>query len=79
MITLAWNNNPTKVNSLDKFLPALQVMLEGYSKSDPPTRKMLLVKSDVPELLVEMVYGKDGTTHSKAIGDLVLITFYYLL
>jgi hypothetical protein len=79
MIALARNNNPTKVNSLDKFLPALQVILDGYSKSDPPTQKMLPVKSDVPKLLVEIGYGKDGMTHSNAIGDLVLIAFHYLL
>jgi hypothetical protein len=79
MIAMARNNNPTEVNGLDKFLPALQVMLDGYSKSDTPTRKMLPVKLDIPKLLVEIGHGKDGTMHSKAIGDLVLIAFYYLL
>jgi hypothetical protein len=54
-------------------------MLEGYSKADPPTRKMLPVEADVPELLVEMGYGKDGTIQTQAIGDLSLIAFYYLL
>jgi hypothetical protein len=78
-IALARNNNPTKVNGSDKFLPSLQVMLEGYSKVDPPTRKMLTVEVDVPELLVEIRYGKEGTIHTQAIGDLALIAFYYLL
>jgi hypothetical protein len=54
-------------------------MLEGYSKADPPTRKMLPVEADVPKLLVEMGYGKEGTIHTQAIGDLSLIAFYYLL
>ena len=63
----------------EKFLPALQVMLDGYSKADPPTRKMLPVEADVPELLVKMGYGKDGTIHTQASGDLALIAFYYLL
>jgi hypothetical protein len=40
---------------------------------------MLPVESDVPKLLVEMGYGKSATTHSKAIGDLALIAFYYVL
>jgi hypothetical protein len=57
MITLARNDNPTKVNGSDKFLLALQVMLDGYSKADPPTQKMLPVKADVTKLLVEMGYG----------------------
>jgi hypothetical protein len=54
-------------------------MLEGYSKVDPPTRKMLLVEADVPELLVGMGYGKESTIHTQAIRDLALIAFYYLL
>ncbi len=54
-------------------------MLDGYSKSDPPTRKMLPVKADVPKLLVEMGYGKGGSIHAQAIGDLAMIAFYYLL
>jgi hypothetical protein len=78
-IALAYNNNPTKVNGSDKFLLALQVMIEGYYKQDPPTKKMLLVKADVPELLVEMGYGKSGSPNAYAIGDLLLIAFYYLL
>jgi hypothetical protein len=40
---------------------------------------MLPVESDVPELLVEMGYGKSGTAHTRAMGDLSLIAFYYLL
>jgi hypothetical protein len=53
-------------------------MLEGYSKADPPTKKMLPVEADVPKLLVKMEYGKEGTIHTQAIGDLSLIAFYYL-
>ena len=78
-ITLACNHNSTKVPGSEKFLPALQVMLDGYSKLDPPTGKMLPIEEDVPDLLVEMGYGKRGTAHAKAIGDLSMITFYYLL
>ncbi len=78
-IASARNDNPTKVNSSDKFLPALQVMLNGYSKLDPPTRNMLPVEADVPNLLEEMGCGKGGSTHTQAIGDLAMIAFYYLL
>jgi hypothetical protein len=76
---LACNNNPTKVEGSDKFIPALQVMIEGYNKQDPPTKKMLPVEANVPELLVEMGCGKSGSPHAQAIGDLLLILFYYLL
>ncbi len=54
-------------------------MIEGYSKQDPPTKKMLPDKAKVPELLVEMGYGKSGSPHAQAIGDLSLIAFYNLL
>ena len=78
-ISMAIGNNPTKLLGSDKFLPALQIMLEGYEKEDPPTRKMLPIETDVPQLLVEMGYGTSGTAHMQAIGDLALIAFYYLL
>ncbi len=78
-IALARNVNPTKVTGSEKILPAIQVMLDGYNKTDPPTRKMLPVESDVPELMVDLGYGKNRSAHSQAIGDLALIAFYYLL
>jgi hypothetical protein len=78
-ISLAIEHNPTKFIGSDKFLPALQVMIDGFAKEDPPTHKMLPVESDVPELLVEMGYSKSGTAHTRAVGDLSLIAFYYLL
>ncbi len=71
--------NPTKVIGSEKFLPALQVMIDGYAKEDPPTRKMLPFETDVPELLVEMGYSSLGTTHTQTVGDLSMIAFYYLL
>ena len=54
-------------------------MIEGYAKDDAPTRKMLPLETDVPELLIEMGYSKSGTAHTQAVGDLTLIAFYYLL
>ncbi len=38
-IALACNENPTKILGFKKFLPALQIMLDGYTKADPPTQK----------------------------------------
>ena len=78
-ISMAVGNNPAKILGSDKFLPALQIMIEGYEKADPPTRKMLPIDSDVPELLIEMGYSTSGTAHTQAVGDLTLIAFYYLL
>jgi len=41
MIVLACNKNPTKVLGSEKFLPALQIMIDGYTKADPPTQKKI--------------------------------------
>jgi hypothetical protein len=76
---MAIGDNPTKVLGSEKFLPALQIMVEGYTKDDPPTRKMLPIESDVPELLVDLGYSTSGTSHTQTVGDLTLIAFYYLL
>jgi hypothetical protein len=63
----------------EKFLPAIQVMIDGYTKADPPTKKILPVEADVLELMVKMGYGKDGSIKAQAVGDLAPIAFYYLL
>jgi hypothetical protein len=41
--------------------------------------KKLPIEADVPELLFDMGYGPNGSTLGQAVGDLSLITFYYLL
>ncbi len=79
MIALACSDNPTKVIRLKKFLPAIQVMIDGYTKADLPTKKMLPVEANVPELIVEVGYGKEGSIKAQVVGDLALIVFYYLL
>jgi hypothetical protein len=63
----------------EKILPAIQAMIDGYTKADPPTKKMLPVEANVPELMVEMGYGKEGSIKAQEVGDLTLIAFYYLL
>jgi hypothetical protein len=63
----------------ERLLPRLSQILDGWRKEDPPTTKQLPVEADVPELLAEN--GRDGnaTELDRAIGDLTLIAFYYLL
>jgi hypothetical protein len=62
-IALACKENSTKVIGSDNFLPTIQTMLDGYTKADPPTKKMLLVEVNVPETLINMGYGKLGKVH----------------
>ncbi len=54
-------------------------MLDGWSKADPPTQKQLPVEADVPEYIAALGQLPEATPLDKAIGDLVLIAFYYLL
>jgi hypothetical protein len=78
-IALACNENPAKVLGSKKILPALQIMIDGYTKANPLTQKKLHVEADVPQLLIEMGYGKSGSIQAQAVGDLSLVAFYYLL
>ena len=54
-------------------------MLDGWRKQDPPTMKKLPVEADVPELLSTIGSAPHANELDKAIGDLSLIAFYYLL
>ena len=63
----------------DKLLPRLQQTYDGWRKEDPPTTKMLPVESDVPEWLVAEGHKQGATELDRAVGDLTMIAFYYLL
>ena len=78
-ISLACEVNPTKISGSDKLLPRLQQTYDGWRKEDPPTTKMLPVESDVPEWLVERGRERGSTELDRAVGDLVMVAFYYLL
>ena len=57
----------------------MQQTYDGWRKEDLPTTKMLPVESDVPEWMVDL--GQEGlaTELDQAVGDLVMVAFYYLL
>jgi hypothetical protein len=78
-IPLACGDNPTKVMGCDKLLPRLSQIYDGWRKEDPPTTKQLPVEADVPKLLAERGLVSTATSLDRAIGDLSLIAFYYLL
>ena len=54
-------------------------MLDGFRKADPPTTKQLPVEADVPEFLVQLGLSPEARELDRAIGDLTMIAFYYLL
>ncbi len=76
---MATNTNPTKIVGSDKLLPHLQQMLDGFCKADPPTTKQLPVDADIPEYLVKLGRDPEARELDRAIGDLTMIAFYYLL
>jgi hypothetical protein len=78
-IALAHGNNPRKLEGSNRFIPQLQQVLDGYRKEDPVLLKKLPVEADVPEFLVDTGYASEGSNLNKAIGDLSLIAYYYLL
>ena len=78
-IALECEGNPLKLRGSDKILPRLQQMIDGWEKSDPATVKMLPVEANILEHIACMATLTSATALDKAIGDLVLITFYYLL
>ncbi len=56
-IALAYNLNPTKAVTSDKFAPRLQQMMDSMRKDNPHTKKKLPVEVDVPEFLFKLGTG----------------------
>jgi hypothetical protein len=54
-------------------------MYDGWRKEDPPTNKQLPIEADVPELLADRGRRASATERDRAVGDLTLVAFYYLL
>lgn len=78
-IALAHEVNPVKTRDSKDLVPRLSEMLSGFRKEDPATMKKMPVEADVPELLVKMGNECTATELTKAVGDLALMAFYYLL
>ena len=78
-IALACGENPTKLEWSDKCLPRLQQMYDRWRKEDPATNKQLPIEADVPELLADRGRRASTTERDRAVGDLTLVAFYYLL
>ena len=78
-IALARGTNPTKLEGTDKFAPRIGQMLDGWRKTDKPTEKKLPVEVDVPNHMATLGNAADATPLAQAVGDLVLVAFYFLL
>jgi hypothetical protein len=78
-IALACDSNPTKIVGSKHLFPCHRIMLDGYRKVDPPTWKKLPVQLDVPKLLTTTAYQPGTAEVQRAMADLTMIAFYYLL
>ena len=76
---MAHGIDPTKCLTTGKFVPRIGQMLEGWGKVDPLTEKMLPVEADVPEFLIAAARLKTATQKERAVGDLTMMAFCYLL
>ena len=77
---LAGRPNPLHEDA-NRHIAPLHRLIEGMKREDPPTQPKLAVPPTVPEFLMNV--GKFTTNNNaskqKAIGDLSVIAFYYLL
>ncbi len=79
MIALVYEHNPPKVLGSNKFHDRIQEVLDGWKRHDPHSTKKLPVEADVPEFIATLSTHEDAMELHKAVGDMSLIAFYYLL
>ena len=63
--------------SQGKYHKKIGQLIEGYRRNDPAPQYKLAVPLTVPAYMYS--YGRHGTTKHKAIGDMAIIAFFYLL
>jgi hypothetical protein len=76
-IELAGEQSPVYETQGTYKLPVAR-LVEGFRREDPPPVAQLAVPIAVPETCFDIGYATNTNT-SKAIGDLALIAFFYLL
>ena len=54
-------------------------MIDGFRKEDPPSIKKLPVEVDLPEEVAKQEFVSGVSNKAIAVGQLVLIAFYFLL
>ena len=71
--------NSVKKLGSDKFVPRVEQMLTGFGKDNPAVASKMPVEEDVPEFLSDRSRIIGSSELFKAVDDLALIGFYYLL
>jgi hypothetical protein len=77
-LKLAGKSSPLYKEGTDKYKTTIQRLIEGYQRQDPPVVPQIAVPVAVPNLVFTQGHAS-GESKQKAIGNLSLIAFYYLL
>ena len=78
-IALDTGRNQPQLEGTQKFTPRLDQVIAGWRKSNSPVVKKMPVEADVPEEIARWGRARHATELLKAVGDLALIAFYFLL
>ena len=79
MQTIALDRGTTALhNELGEYHAPLSLMLDGFKKQDPPSEKKMAVGVDIPEYCCARGL-KSKTAKGLAVGDLIIIAFFFLL
>ena len=65
--------------SNNKYILPLQHILKGFEKKYPPRVKKLAVHPDLTDWRCKWGHRKGSSPQKKAVGDLEMIAFYYIL
>ena len=66
------------VNLQGVYIQKIKQLLNGYRKFDPPLKQKLAIRLSVPVWLLKRGLLSNDPLHA-AVGDLVIIAFYFLL
>ena len=61
-----------------EYILPIKSIIEGFRRQEPPSIPKLAVPKEVPEMEHQMAY-LTGNPNVQVIGDLSIISFYYLL
>jgi len=78
-IALDTGRQPIHQQDGEHYIKPVHHMLADFKKINPPTEKKLTCHPDLPSFVCTWAHCNGTTTQQKAIGDLKIIEFYYLL
>ena len=78
-IALDTGEQPLHQKDGEHFIKPIQHMLAGFKNFDPAVEKKLACHPDVPAFACNWAYREGTGAQQRAIGDLVVVAFYFLL